>query len=140
MGTPLPPNEPAVPCPTCWGPGKPFGDSVTPHAVSLTFTGLKPAEFWIPAAEQSILIPHLCVNTGSPCQWHLFFGNYAIALVWGPAGTILSFTNTATSRFLFLHQALDACLHGYPNDLVEPVGRQAFGGSVSITWSLEGLS
>ncbi|GAI03414.1 unnamed protein product, partial [marine sediment metagenome] len=40
MGEPVGPEYTVgIPCPQCWGPGKPFGDVPTPKFVSITFTG-----------------------------------------------------------------------------------------------------
>ncbi|GAI03417.1 unnamed protein product [marine sediment metagenome] len=88
MGEPVGPEYTVgIPCPQCWGPGKPFGDVPTPKFVSITFTGL--VGIWAPAnhkwiGQQDPLMP---------CLWDFedatFVGTYYF--VPGITGVYLAF-------------------------------------------------
>ena len=76
MGDPVGPEYTVgIPCPCCWGVGKPFGDEPTPKYASITFSGLP--GIWAPANRKWIGQQRPAI----PCLWDFedatFQGYYA---------------------------------------------------------------
>lgn len=139
MGTPLPPNEPGNDCTRCWGPTKTFGLGPTPSVLQLRFTNLQPGQFWVPAAEQSLLAPHYCIQTIFPCQWDENFPPWFTRVAYGAVATQIFLRYQPTNRFAFQTIIAPQCTLSELNEIKAFPAVFAFDGQVDITWDLEGL-
>jgi len=139
MGTPLPPNEDGDNCTVCWGTDKPFGDGATPRTIEVTFRDLLPGEFWDPTKEQSLLAPHLLVQTASPCTWTIESSDWLVSLSFSATEVDLSLRILPSGSFAFRQRLAAPCLHRYFNSFNNPAGLVAYSGFADLTWNLEGL-
>ena len=139
MGTPLPPNEPGDDCTRCWGPIKTFGPGPTPKILQLRFTNLEPGQFWVPAAEQSLLAPHYCIQTIFPCQWDQHAPTWFARVAYGDVATRILLEYRPTNRVAFDAIVPPTCTLSELNRLTAFPAVFAFNGKVEITWDLEGL-
>lgn len=139
MGTPLPANEPTTDCPTCWGPGKPFGPGPTPHIVQVRLTSMRPGEFFTEASEQFLLTTHHLISTIGTCNWQLEASAFRFILDYLGPTSILLVSHLPTAHGVFDNTLAPLCSADIPNLLVNPAGTIMFGGFANITWDLEGL-
>ena len=139
MGTRLPRNEPGNNCPVCFGPGKAFGDVVTPHVMQMRLTSLLPGEHWDDAYELTLLTTHWLEQTAQPCLWEIFDAPLRWRLEWHPAITIVSVRDLVTLKFAFVSSQPPICAVDVPSDIIDPVGNIAWNGFANFTWDEEGL-
>ena len=139
MGTPLPPNEPGIPCVTCFGAGKPFGAAVTPKYITLSLVGLKQGQNWDPTLESKLLSPPLLTQTIIPCSFAADDGDFQWFVLWRAIGNLIWVTHIATNTDAFINFGSAACLLKYPDDNAAAAGTFAYGATANITWNTEGL-
>jgi len=139
MGTPLPPNEPGLPCGHCWGVDKTFGDGPTPKVITLKFTGWKPGNYWVPAAEPFLLSPQLLQQTTSPCYYQLFTAGANFYFGWSGSNTYCEITGIGTGRDFFYNIIDSVCPRIVPNGIIAPTYYAAYDGQVEVSWNPEDL-
>lgn len=139
MGTPLPANEPATPCTSCWGIGKPFGDNPTPELIQVRLTNLLPGEFSTPEIEQDLLVTHYLQRVIDFCTWEITANGLLWRLVYSDQFTTLVVESTTTGKRAFLDTLPPTCQLDFPSALIVPDDHIAYNGFANITWDLEGL-
>ncbi len=139
MGTPLPPNEPGNGNSICFGIGKPFGDTVTPKYIQLTLSNLLQGQFWSSSFEQNLLTPHTLIQGGPPGLYLLDDGVFTWQFNWPAATTQVQVANIALAKLAFSFFGSPSCQTELADDALGPIDRVAWGGFLSVTWSLEGL-
>lgn len=139
MGTPLPPNLPANDCTSCWGVGKPFGDTPTPKVIEVRLTRLLPGEFWNPVDEQLLLTTHYLEQHAFPCVWSIVSGPFDWTLNFNDQFTLLEVKHTASNKLVFIDDEPPACEVDFPSRLTVPTNNFAWNGFANITWNPEDL-
>ncbi|GAH87122.1 unnamed protein product [marine sediment metagenome] len=139
MGTPLPPNERGDLCNVCWGPGKPFGDTPTPHVIIARLTSLLPGEFWDAPAEQLLLVSHYLEQKVAPCEWSINDGSFVWDLNYNVQHTDFDVWRISDHELVFRTPLFFPCAIDLPNSLVDPAGNVAYNGFVNFTWDPEDL-
>jgi len=135
MGTPMPRNRPGIPCLNCWGPGEEFGDTPTPHVITVQLFDLEPGENWDPDLEQLLLTPHLLTQTNDPCVYNLSDEHFAWTWYFELTVTAVSVKHIATDSDVFLVSTPPKCQLSLPSDLVQPVFNYAYHGTIVATWN-----
>ena len=139
MGTPLPPNKPGNNCAWCWGVGKEFGDTTTPHVITAQLYSLQPGEFWEQNDELLLLTPHLMIQGGNPCFFGIDDGIFAWSLQYFGATTFFRVNRNADGLPAFRDSIPPACQLSLVNGLRGPVGNVAFDGHAFFSWNPEDL-
>lgn len=139
MGTPLPPNEPAEPCTSCWGIGKTFGDTETPQVLQVRLTRLLQGEFGSSESEQLLLTTHWLERVQAFCTWEIIASGFLWRLVYSLQFTNLIVERISDGKRAFQDTFPPTCQLDLENDLQDGDDRIAFGGFANITWDLEGL-
>ena len=122
MGTPLPVENPGVPCSSCWGSGNPFGSGDTPKYVLLDFSGLKPGSLWVPAADEIVLRQQKLTQTVNPCAW-LFTGPvFSVGLVVDSFGVTQISGGFFGFNLVFSGGVVQPCQLVVPNGFTGPDG------------------
>lgn len=134
MGTPLPPNPPGNICANCWGPGEVFGNVATPKYVTVTLSGLKAGEFWVPADETLLLTPHVLIQSMFPCTFEVRDETFQWHLVWDPARTSASVIRIVDNESAFQQGNGDVCVQSLGNFSDEFDGVISFDGSMDIVF------
>ncbi len=139
MGTPIPPNEPANDCLTCWGPGKPFADGATPKFLPLRFRFFEPGTDFDDDMDQILLTVHHLRQQLNPCRYMINDGIFTWEWFFeAPLTSIEIIHNIKLSRAFFSNLG-PPCLEIYFNTLDQPFGNIAFGGFLEITWNWKDL-
>lgn len=84
-------------CGNCWGPGKPFGDVVTPDRIEVSISGLGKSVDWIPSLGEPISGKFLLnQNPAQTCFFRYDVDDYSIDIVFsaGLVGSIVTFQAT----------------------------------------------
>lgn len=139
MGTPLPPNEPGVACPLCFGPGQPFGDQVTPHVIKVQLTSQLPGEFYTEEAEQLLATTHYLECIGTECRYDIDAGGFHWYVHWLVGGTWVGVHQIATGYDVFSNRFAPECAVDIENKNINPAHGVMYGGFMNITWDQEGL-
>lgn len=139
MGTPLPRNVSATPCPICWGLGKKFGLGPTPRVIEVRLTSILQGEFGSAGAEQLLLTTHWLVTTTIVCTWTITDATFFWILTFSLQFTTLEVRNLTDNRQAFVDDFPPACTVDFPNALQDPAGNVAFGGFANLTWNPEDL-
>ena len=132
MGTPLPPNEPAVTCPACWAPGKPWAPGPTPKVIQLQFANFTPGQYFEDAYDQILLTPHLLEQTALPCIFSIDDGVFDWSVTFLAAATIILIRRLDTVRFAFNANPLVPCVESAVNGIIAPANQIAYDGDVII--------
>ena len=139
MGTPLQPNEPAVPCALCWGVGQPFGEGATPHVIQVRLTKLLPGEHWNPDHESLLLQTHYLVSVPGPCAWRVEDSVFAWTASFDALETKCTVRRIADNKPAFVANFPPPCTVDMGSSLIQDLGNVAYNGFANITWDLEGL-
>lgn len=139
IGTLLTKNEPGNDCGICFGPGKTFGDVVTPYVIQLRLTRLLPGEHEGEVDFDDLLRTRYLEQTNWPCVFSLIDGTVSWQVDWSPVNTSIVVGNIITMRTVFVALGGPLCSVDLPNDNIAPAGKIAYGGFANVTWDLEGL-
>ena len=140
MGTPLPPNEPGLLCPLCWGPAKLFGDGPSPLVIQVRLTRFLPGDSFEDPQEQLLLQTHWLEQLAGPCSWRIDDGIFVWFAEFTSFETVVDVRRKLDNKPAFVGAFTDVCATDLPNTLLQPIGNVAFGGFANINWDLEGLS
>jgi len=116
MGTPAPIILPGLACPTCFGPGKKFGDIVTPKAITVVVSGITKSPTWVAGDGEAFEGSMTLTDYQSfMCNWHAEFGDYDGT--WSLATTFsnLSIYST-THRWCWFSTIDEPCVYEFPDN------------------------
>ena len=139
MGTPLTANEPGDNCSSCWGLGKAFGDTVTPHIIRVTLSALFQGALGSSSEDQLLITPQLLIQEAAPCQWAILAGGFEWRVNFAVPLTTLIVRRLSDNKRAFVDDAPPPCSLPFPNALETAPDNVAYGGVATITWSLAGL-
>ncbi len=139
MGTPLTPNESALLCTACFGPGKPFGDGPSPLVVQARFTSFIDGAEAETDQDQLLYTTHYLEQTIAPCIYRINDGHSTWILQWFGGFTEFSIQRNSDGKYSFWHELDQGCGVDLDNELVSPGGNAAYNGSINLTWDLEGI-
>lgn len=139
MGTPLPPNEPALACSSCWGPGKPFGNGNTPQVIEVHLVGILGGELGTDETEILLLTPHLLQRVQLFCTWEIINQGLLWRLVYSDQFTNLIVERISDGARAFTDTFPPTCQRTVQNDIQERTDNLGFAGHADISWDLEGL-
>ena len=126
-------------CPICFDPGKPLAAETTPTFVSMTLLDFTPGEFFDPDFDQLLLTPHMLTQTLIPCEWSQLDGTFLWLWAWRPGGTNIQVLNLVNSSRAFLAFGQPNCLLEYSDDNSSAPGNIAFGGTATLSLTLESI-
>lgn len=89
MGTPIDKSPNGLPCPNCWGVGKPFGSGLPPLFVTLTFSGIVTGPAWHSGFPLPPNGTFVLTQTHRPCYYRLLLGRFDFELKYWPEHTVV---------------------------------------------------
>jgi len=136
MGTPIPnppvfpPVAPGLACPLCWGPGKPFGDSLPPIAMIVQISGVNKGPDWDYTRGEPINGTFVLTQTvGNSCSFEWIAGR--VTMLWENVATL--------TRFSVRNDELSITFYGnsYPecaSMIVNEQHNNFIGGTAVVNW------
>jgi len=99
----VPPVAPGGLCPQCWGPGKAFGDGLTPSIIVATFEGIEKGPSWTVGMpeprNETFELPQL---PGFSCIWRLVDGGLQLGIQFLPdRSDVILFDGTGGQQFFY---------------------------------------
>jgi len=139
MGTPLPPNEPGIACPLCFGAGGPLGP-VPPKFVWLNFRDVKPGPDPLGVRQGIIPSGSWYLKCTDSCLYELNLPLWHITLLWGASSTLVRWRDASNALLFNTIFPSATCARFVYSAVQYSPTVVAYGGSCQITWSKEGLS
>ena len=134
MGTPLPPNEPGVHCPTCWGRGKPFGDKKTPSIIIVELLDYEEGDKFTAELGNELELPHELFQSAIPCNWESVDTILKWQLGFTLSDTILLIANPAMTEISFASAPNPICAVTSLNLVTDLPDSIIFSGKMNLTW------
>ncbi len=134
MGQTLPISDPGVTCPNCFGPGKTFGDVITPRYVIVTFKDIQPGPAYNgDSLEHLNVTVELIQDSGLPCTWGLNSASGSYLLFWSSGQALLQW-HDGDGFPVFFSPVNPLCSVEFPGSLGPQPAQRYFGGTAEVRW------